>query len=52
MKYFKKFAKNGVANGMHNLPIVPTQITKTGNVGSLEAPRAAPSIHIWPLEAG
>ena len=34
-------AKIGEANGMLNLPIVPTQVTLRGNVGSLDAPIAA-----------
>ena len=29
------------ANGMPSLPIVPTQVTLKGNVGSLDAPRTA-----------
>ena len=29
------------ANDMSNLPIVPTQVTLRGNVGSLDAPRAS-----------
>ena len=28
--------KIGEANGMHSLPIGPTQVTKTGNVGSVD----------------
>ena len=48
----KNLQKIGVANGMLNLPIVPTQVTKTGNVGSLDTPMAAPSIHNWPWVAG
>ena len=32
--------KIGEANGMPSLPIVPTQVTLRGNVGSLDAPRA------------
>ena len=43
----KNLQKIGVAYGTPNLPIVPTQVTKSGNVGSLDAHyRAAPSIHI------
>ena len=38
----------GEANGVPNLPIVLTQVSKTGNVGSLDTPRVAPSIHIRP----
>ena len=37
----KKQQKIEEANGMHNLPIVPTQATLRGNVGSLAAPIAA-----------
>ena len=37
----KKQQKIEEANGMHNLPIVPTQVTLRGNVGSLAAPIAA-----------
>ena len=33
--------KIGEANGMPSLPIVPTQVTLKGNVGSLDAPRRA-----------
>ena len=29
------------ANGMPSLPIVPTQVTLKGNLGSLDAPRTA-----------
>ena len=29
------------ANGMPSLPIVPTQVTKTGNVGSVDVFREA-----------
>ena len=34
----KNQQKIGEANGMINLPIVPTQVTLKGNVGSLDAP--------------
>ena len=37
----KKSAKNREANGMMNLPIVPTLVNVKGNVGSLDAPIAA-----------
>ena len=33
--------KIGEANGMPSLPIVPTQVTLKGNVGSLDVFRAA-----------
>ena len=46
MNGFKKFAKNRVGNDVPNLPIVLTQVTKTGNVGSLDAIRAVKSIPI------
>ena len=42
----KNLQKIGVANCMPNLPIVRTLVRKTGNVGSLDALRAVPSIHI------
>ena len=38
----------GEANAVPNLPIVLTQVTKKGNVLSLDTPRVATSIHIWP----
>ena len=41
-EWFKKNQhKIGEANGILNLPIVPTQVTLMGNVGSLDAPVAA-----------
>ena len=36
----KNQQKIGEANGMPILPTGPTQVTKTGNVGSLDAPSA------------
>ena len=33
--------KNGEANGMPSLPTCPTQVTKTGNVGSVDVFRVA-----------
>ena len=33
--------KFGEANGMPILATAPTQVTKTGNVGSLDAPNAS-----------
>ena len=41
MNGLKKSAKIGEANGMPILPTGPTQVTKTGNVCSLEAPIAS-----------
>ena len=41
----KNQQKIGEANGVPNLPIVPTQITKTGNVGSLDLFKAAHLAH-------
>ena len=40
MNCLKKRAKN-MPNHMPSLPIVPTQVTLRGNVGSLDAPIAA-----------
>ena len=37
----KKGKKIGEANGMSSLPTWPTQVTKTGNVGSMDVSRAA-----------
>ena len=34
--------KIGEANGMPRLPTGPTQVTKTGNVGSVDVFRVAP----------
>ena len=44
MNVLKNKQKIWEANGMLDLPIVHTQVTLRGNVGSLDAP-----IHIWPL---
>ena len=41
MNGLKKSAKIGEANGMDSLPSWPTQVTKTGNVGSVDVFRAA-----------
>ena len=41
MNGLKKSAKKKEANGMPSLPILPTQVTLKGNVGSLIAPRTA-----------
>ena len=37
----KNLQKIRKANDMSNLPIVPTQVTFRGNVGSLDPPRAS-----------
>ena len=37
----KNQQKISEANGMPSLPTGPTQVTKTGNVGSVDAPRAS-----------
>ena len=37
----KNQQKIGEANGMPSLPTSPTQVTKTGNVGSVDVFRAA-----------
>ena len=44
----KNQQKIGEANGMPSLPIVPTQVTLMGNVGSLDAPRTAQLFTFWP----
>ena len=36
MNCLKKSQKIGEANGMPSLPTGPTQVTKTGNVGSVD----------------
>ena len=48
----KILAKIGEANGMLNLPIVPTQVTLRGNVGSLDAPIAAQLLTFGPRRQG
>ena len=40
------------ANGMPSLPIVPTQVTLKGNVGSLAAPRTAQLFTFGPTGQG
>ena len=40
------------ANGMHSLPIVPTQVTLRGNMGSLDAPRASKLFTFGPRGQG
>ena len=44
--------KIGEANGMPSLPTRPTQVTKTGNVGSLDAPRTAQLFTFGPRGQG
>ena len=44
----KNQQKIGETNGMPILPTGPTQVTKTGNVGSVDVFKGGPSIHIWP----
>ena len=41
MNGLKRSAKNGEDNGMTSLPTGPTQVTKTGNVSSVDVFRAA-----------
>ena len=61
MNGLKNRQKIGEANGMLNLPIVPTQVTLRENVGSLDDPRTpqvftfcprgqgiALNVHEWP----
>ena len=48
----KKSTKIGEANGMPILPIVPTQVTLKGNVGSLDAPRTAHLFTIYKSAKG
>ena len=40
--------KNGEDNGMPSLPTGPTQVTKTGNVGSVYVFKAAHLFTFWP----
>ena len=44
--------KIGEANGMPSLPTGPTQVTKTGNVGSVEVFTAAHLSTFGPREQG
>ena len=44
--------KIGKANGMPSLPTGPTQVTKTGNVGSVDVFRAAHLFTFGPREQG
>ena len=48
----KNRQKIGEANGMPSLPIVPTQVMLKGNVGSLDAPRAAQLFTFGPRGQG
>ena len=48
----KNQQKIGEANGMPSLPIVPTQVTLKGNVGSLDAPRTAQLFTFGPRGQG
>ena len=45
----KNRQKIGEANGMPSLPTWPTQVTRTGNVGSVDVFRAA---HLFNLALG
>ena len=47
MNCLKKRAKN-MPNHMPSLPVVPTQVTLGGNVGSLHAPIAAQLVTFGP----
>ena len=47
-----KSAKIGEANGMPNLPNIPTHLTLRGNVGSLDAPRASQLFTFGPRGQG
>ena len=44
----KNQQKIGETNGMPILPTGPTQVTKTGNVGSVDVFRGRPTTHVWP----
>ena len=48
----QKSAKIGKANGMHNLPNVRTQVTKTGNVDSLDIVKASQLFTFGPKVQG
>ena len=52
MNGLKKSVKNRKANDMSNLPIVPTQVTLRGSVGSLDPPRASQLFTFGPRGAG
>ena len=49
---WKNRQKIGEANGMPSLPIVPTQVTLKGNVGSLDASRTAQLFTFGPRGQG
>ena len=48
----KNQQKIGESNGMPSLPTWPTQVTKTGNVGSVDAPRRAQPFIFGPRGQG
>ena len=48
----KNQQKIGEANGMPSLPIVPTQVTLKGKVGSLDATRTAQLFTFGPRGQG
>ena len=48
----KNQQKIGEANGVPNLPVVPTQIMIRGNVGSLDAPSASQLCIFGPRQQG
>ena len=48
----KNQQKIGKANGMSSLPTWDTQVTNTGNVGSLDAPRTAQLFTFGPRGQG
>ena len=48
----KNRQKIGKANGMPSLPTWPTQVTKRGNVGSVDAPRRAQPFTFGPRGQG
>ena len=52
MNSLKNQQEIGKANGMNNLPIVPTKVTLRGNVGSLDAPIAAQLFTFGPRGLG
>ena len=52
MNDLKKSEKIRQANGMPSLPTVPTQITKTENVGSVDLCRAAHLFTFGPVGQG
>ena len=52
MNGLKKSTKKGEANGMPSLPARPTEITKTGNVGSVDVFRVAQLFTFGPRGQG